>query len=65
MKNKISQLSLLVLAISLLSGCAGLKKMGKNADQIRFKVTPEVLETHAGTVDVAIIGMLPPKFFDK
>jgi len=65
MKSKFSQIALVLLAVLLLSGCAGLKKMGKNADQIRFKVTPEVLETHGGKVDVAIIGMLPPKFFNK
>ncbi|WP_245915703.1 tetratricopeptide repeat protein [Mangrovibacterium marinum] len=39
--------------------------MKKNADQISFKVTPEVLETHGGDVDVAIDGVFPSKYFVK
>ncbi|MFW6259476.1 MAG: tetratricopeptide repeat protein [Tangfeifania sp.] len=39
--------------------------MKKNADQIQFNVTPEVLETHAGEVDVAINGKFPAKYFNK
>lgn len=54
-----------VLAAAMLSGCAGLQKMKKNADQIQFKVTPEVLEAHAGEVDVAIDGKFPAKYFNK
>lgn len=53
------------LSLFLFSGCAGLKKMKKNADQIQFKVTPEVLETHAGKVDLAIDGRFPAKYFNK
>ena len=39
--------------------------MKKNADKIQFKVTPEVLETHAGKVDLAIDGRFPTKYFNK
>ncbi len=56
---------ILALATVLLSGCAGLNKMKKNADQIQFNVTPEILETHAGEVEVAINGKFPPKYFNK
>ncbi len=49
----------------LLSSCAGLKKMKKNADQIQFKVTPELLEAHAGEVALAVDGRFPAKYFDK
>lgn len=56
---------LFVLMVLVLSGCAGLKKMKKNADQIQFKVTPEVLESHAGKVNVAVDGRFPAKYFDK
>lgn len=52
-------------AMLLLSGCASLEKMKKGAAGIRYKVTPEVLETHGGKVDVAINGILPGHFFDK
>lgn len=47
------------------SGCAGLKKMKKNADKIQFKTTPEVLETHANKVDIAIDGIFPANYFHK
>jgi len=56
---------LVVAAAVVLSGCSGLNKMKKNADQINFKVTPEVLEAHAGEVDVAINGRFPEKYFQK
>lgn len=49
----------------MLSSCAGLNKMKKNADQINFKVTPEVLEAHAGKVNVGIDTRFPEKYFNK
>jgi Flp pilus assembly protein TadD len=61
----LNQLILIVVAIALLSGCAGLQKMKKNANQIQFKVNPEVLESHTGKVDVAIDGKFPQKYFNK
>jgi tetratricopeptide (TPR) repeat protein len=54
-----------VLLAVMLSGCAGLKKMKKDASQIQFKVTPEMLETNAGKIDVAVDGKFPPKYFNK
>jgi tetratricopeptide (TPR) repeat protein len=66
MKNfKLKPLILGAMVAVLFSGCAGLNKMKKNADQIQFNVTPEVLETHAGNVDVAINGKFPQKYFIK
>ena len=56
---------LLVLVAVLLSSCAGLNKMKKNADQINFKVNPEVLEAHASEVDLAIDARFPAKYFNK
>ena len=56
---------LLLIVAGCFSGCASLKKMKKNADKIQFRVTPEVLETHAGKVDVAIDGRFPAKYFNK
>jgi len=56
---------LVVTAAVVLSGCSGLNKMKKNADQINFKVTPEVLEAHAGDVDLAMTGRFPDKYFNK
>ncbi|MDD4145304.1 MAG: hypothetical protein PHN68_11795 [Prolixibacteraceae bacterium] len=66
MKNQIfKSLILIVLASFLFPGCAGLKKMKRNADQIEFKVTPAILETHAGNVDISIDGKFPAKYFNK
>ena len=39
--------------------------MKKNANQIQFKVTPELLEAHAGEVDLAIDSRFPAKYFNK
>jgi Flp pilus assembly protein TadD len=58
-------LALFALAAVLLSSCASLQKMKKNANLIDFKTTPEILETHAGSVDVAIDGKFPAKYFNK
>lgn len=54
-----------LLLAMFLPGCSGLKKMGKNADRIRFRTTPEVLEAHADKVDLAIDGTFPAKYFNK
>jgi Flp pilus assembly protein TadD len=51
--------------VAVLSGCSGLKKMQKNADQIQYKVTPEVLESHAGKVNFGIDTRYPAKYFNK
>ena len=58
-------LALIALAAVMLSSCASLQKMKKNANLINFKTTPEILETHAGKVDVAIDGKFPAKYFNK
>lgn len=58
-------LALIALAAVMLSGCASLQKMKKNANLINFKTSPEILETHAGKVDLAIDGRFPAKYFAK
>ncbi|MBN2634679.1 MAG: hypothetical protein JXR61_00310 [Prolixibacteraceae bacterium] len=55
----------LLTLVVILSSCGGLNKMKKNADQINFRVTPEVLESHAGQVSVAIDGRFPSNYFNK
>ena len=55
-----------VVTVALLSSsCASLQKMKKNANRINFKTTPEILETNAGKVDVAIDGKFPARYFAK
>lgn len=66
MKNlKLEFLAYIVLPGILLSGCAGLEKMKKESNHIDYKVTPEVLETHSGMVDMEITVVIPPKYFNK
>ncbi len=64
-KFNFKPLMLAAMVAVIFSGCAGLQKMKKNADQINFKVTPEVLEANASKVDVAIDGKFPAKYFNK
>lgn len=65
MIRSIYRIPVVLLTVIIISGCAGLEKMKKNADQIRFKVNPEVLETKGGNVDVTINGNFPQMYFLK
>jgi hypothetical protein len=58
-------LALFVVVALAFSSCASIKKMKKNADLIKWTVTPEVLEAHAGQVQVAVDGTIPEKYFVK
>lgn len=57
-------LAALVLAVFLVSGC-GLSKMVKKYNTVKFKATPEVLETHGGKIAVTVDGTIPAKYFHK
>lgn len=63
--RKIRSYFILILAAALMSGCSGLNKMKKNANLVKYEVTPKVLEAHGGMVDVTIKGSYPQKYFDK
>ena len=65
MKKAILLVVLSVSAVMFLSNCNGLKKMIQNADDINYKVTPEVLEMNGGKVNVSITGNFPEKYFNK
>jgi Flp pilus assembly protein TadD len=64
-KISLRPLAIITVAAVMLSSCASLQKMKKDANLINFKVTPEILETHAGNVDLAIDGKFPDKYFLK
>lgn len=64
-KTNLMPIAVIAVVAILLSGCAGLQKMKKNAGQIQLNVTPEVLESHANKVDLAIDGKFPSKYFNK
>ncbi|UCG26841.1 MAG: tetratricopeptide repeat protein [Bacteroidales bacterium] len=63
--KKINNLASLILAVLVLSGCGGLNKMKQNAGDISYNVEPEILETHAGEINVTITGTFPEKYFNK
>ncbi len=63
--KKIRNSALIILAAAVLSSCSGLNKMVKNADEVAYSVTPEVLEMHGGEVDVAVEVTYPAKYFNK
>jgi tetratricopeptide (TPR) repeat protein len=54
-----------VALAGVLASCAGLDKMKKASEEVKYTVTPQVLETHAGKVDVSIKVQIPEKYFDK
>ncbi len=58
-------LAALFFAVVLLSSCAGLKKMKKEAGKIKYQVNPKVLTEYANMVDVKIQVTIPPKYFAK
>ncbi len=64
MKN-LKNLAIFMFAAALLSSCGGLNKMVKEADQVGYTVTPEVLEMHGGDVDVTVDVNYPAKYFNK
>jgi len=65
MKKFNSSVLIAIAAMFLLSSCSGLNKMKKNAANIKFDVTPEVVEMHGGNVDVSIDARFPEKYFNK
>lgn len=63
--KKIKSYFILILAAGVISGCSGLNKMKKEAGDIKYEVTPKVLEAHGGMVNVTIKGTFPEKYFNK
>jgi len=64
MKN-FTRLFFILLAAVLVSGCSSLDKMKKNANLVKYEITPKVLETHAGIVAAQVVATYPEKYFDK
>ncbi len=64
MKN-LTRLFVLLMAVVLVSSCSSLNKMKKNADLVKYEVTPKVLETHGGIVAAQVKATYPEKYFDK
>ncbi len=65
MKSKINVIGIIGLAALLLGSCSGLKKMKKGAPEVKYTVTPEVLEDHAGKVNLTVKVKVPEKYMNK
>lgn len=63
-RTRIQFFAILALA-AVMSSCASLEKMRKNAGDINYSVTPEVLEAHGGKVDVAMNVRIPAGYMDS
>ncbi len=63
--KKIRSYFILILAAAFMMSCSGLNKMKKDAGDVKYEVTPKVLEAHAGLVNVTIKGTFPQKYFNK
>ncbi len=62
--KKIALQLLAVVLIFALGGC-GVNKMVKDASNVKYNVTPNPLEMHAGKVPMSINVTFPPKYFNK
>ena len=63
--KKIRSYFILILAAAFLTSCSGLNKMKKDAGEVKYEVSPKILEAHAGMVNVTIKGTFPQKYFNK
>jgi tetratricopeptide (TPR) repeat protein len=64
-KNLILLVSTVAMSLFALIGCQNLQKMQKLANDVKFEVTPQILELHGDSIKVKIKGTFPPKFFMK
>lgn len=63
--KKVSIISSFFAAILLMISCGGPQKMADNASLVKYKVTPDPLETHGGKVALTIDVNYPEKYFHK
>jgi len=63
--KRINYLASFLFAAIILSSCGGLDKMKEEASNLKYNVTPTVLEMHGGVVKYAITGDIPAEWFNK
>jgi len=64
-KVNVSILATFVFAALILTSCGGLNKMVKMAPQVKYEVTPKVLEMHGDSVEMTLKVSFPTKYFQK
>lgn len=65
MKKTLRSVAYVTLAGLVMTSCSPLKKMQKNAGDISYKTTPEILAEKGSMVDVKIDATMPAKYFKK
>ncbi len=63
--KRINYLASFLFAAVILSSCGGIEKMKEEASDLKFNVTPKVLEVHGGQVEYTIKGDIPGEWFNK
>ena len=63
--NRTNQFLFAVAGLALLTSCASLGKMAKNADDVKYRVSPNPLEVHGDKVALSVNGVFPDKYFAK
>jgi len=63
--KRIKILTSIAFAVLIMTSCNSINKMSKDYENVSYKVVPEVLETHAGEVDMTLTGSFPEKYFVK
>jgi tetratricopeptide (TPR) repeat protein len=64
-KQSFKTLGLALVTAVGLTACDGLAKLVKSADQITYKVTPEVMTVQGDSITITIKGTYPAKVFPK
>ncbi len=64
-KTNVSFLASILLTAVFLTSCGGLNKMVKLAPDVKYSVTPEILEMHGDSVKMTLKGSFPTKYFNK
>ncbi len=64
-KLSVSILASFVFAALLLTSCGGVQKMVKMASEVKYDVTPKVLEMHGDSVKATLKVTFPVKYFQK
>ncbi len=64
-KARIYFLASFVSTALVLASCGGINKMVKMASEVRYDVTPKVLELHGDSVEMSLKVTFPGKFFQK
>ncbi len=66
MKRKLNlQFFAVFMMLAVLFGGCNVKKMVKNYDQVKYTVTPEILQADGGKINFTIKGTYPPNYFKK